>query len=260
MPSSAGIVAGYVLTGLRLRKASNVRNHQTPIDFVTDRYQSQVLRYVVAGLQVITSLIYVSAQVIALRSTFNSLFDIDPRNPWSVVVMFALILIFEWVGGLSSVALTDCIQGFIMVLSFVLLPSVIKANFFGWSELSPDMYPKPEFYQTPSKDGQLAFWQFSLINISFFTLPHLMQRLYAARDLKTLRFAWGIMNFGPWMTMFVSAFIGTVGVQILNGEAVTSPFASILDAVMQFGGFSEAVGIIAFTASLAGKFCGLQRR
>lgn len=85
-----------------------------------------------------------------------------------------------------------------MVLSFLLIPSILKSNSFGWSELSPLTYPKPEFYQTPGKDAQLAFWQFSFVNISFFTLPHLMQRVYAARDLKTLRFAWGVLNAGTF--------------------------------------------------------------
>jgi len=103
MPTSAGIVGGYVLTGLRLRKASMVRNHQSPVDFITDRYQSNVLRYVVGTLQVVTSLIYVSAQVISLENTFNAMFNIPEGNPWPVVIMFALILAFEWAGGLSSV-------------------------------------------------------------------------------------------------------------------------------------------------------------
>ena len=38
-------VWGYFGTGLRLRKASNIRNHQSPVDFITDRFQSQLLRY-----------------------------------------------------------------------------------------------------------------------------------------------------------------------------------------------------------------------
>ena len=82
-----------------------------------------------------------------------------------------LILMFEWAGGLSSVALTDCIQGFVMLLSFIMLPSIIKKNFGGWTELDVETYPQPEFFATPSKETQWSFWQFSLINVSFFTLP-----------------------------------------------------------------------------------------
>ena len=39
------IFLGYIGTGVRLRKAGLVRNHSTPIDFITDRFRSQLLRY-----------------------------------------------------------------------------------------------------------------------------------------------------------------------------------------------------------------------
>ena len=90
---------------------------------------------------------------------------------YPVVIIMFLILMFEWAGGLSSVALTDCIQGFVMLLSFIMLPSIIKKNFGGWTELDVETYPQPEFFATPSKETQWSFWQFSLINVSFFTLP-----------------------------------------------------------------------------------------
>jgi Na+/proline symporter len=100
------------------------------------------LRYTVAGLQVLTSVIYVAAQVNALKSTFNSMFGIDPESPVAVIIMFIIILAFEWAGGLSSVALTDAVQGFIMILSFLMLSGVVKKNFGGWSDLDPVTYPK----------------------------------------------------------------------------------------------------------------------
>ena len=133
-----------------------MRNHQSPVDFITDRYQCQILRYTIAGLQVLTSVIYVAAQVSALKSTFNGIFGIDPDSPVAVIVMFIMILAFEWAGGLNSVALTDGIQGIIMIISFVSLASVIKKNYGGWAALDPESYPKPQFYQTPSADSQVS--------------------------------------------------------------------------------------------------------
>lgn len=144
-----------IQTGLRLRKSSLVRNHCSPVDFITDRYQSQVLRYTVAGLQVLTSVIYVAAQVNALKSTFNSMFGIDPESPVAVIIMFIIILAFEWAGGLSSVALTDAVQGFIMILSFLMLSGVVKKNFGGWSDLDPVTYPRVSLFymQRPKVNG-----------------------------------------------------------------------------------------------------------
>ena len=42
--------------GIRMRKASLCRNHQSPSDIVTDRFRSQVLRYTVVLFQVGKSL------------------------------------------------------------------------------------------------------------------------------------------------------------------------------------------------------------
>jgi Na+/proline symporter len=60
------------------------------------------------------------------------------------------ILIFECIGGLNSVALTDSIQAVIMIFAFISIPIIIKLNFGGWSNLNPMTYPRPEFYQTPT--------------------------------------------------------------------------------------------------------------
>ncbi|KAL7506888.1 hypothetical protein ACHAXN_004100 [Cyclotella atomus] len=110
------IVWGYFGTGIRLRKASNIRNHQSPVDFISDRFQSQFLRYTIVILQVVPAVIYLAAQVAAIKGTFNSMFNLSPDSAYPVVVITAIILIFEWVGGLSSVALTDCVQAVVMIL------------------------------------------------------------------------------------------------------------------------------------------------
>jgi Na+(H+)/acetate symporter ActP len=67
---------------------------------------------------------------VSLWTSFNSLFGIDPGNPWAVVIIFSFILVFEWVGGLASVAMTDCIQGFIVALSFIMTAIVVKNGCF----------------------------------------------------------------------------------------------------------------------------------
>jgi Na+/proline symporter len=112
------------------------------------------------------------------------MFNLSPDSAYPVVVIMAIILIFEWVGGLSSVALTDCVQAVVMIFTFISVPLVIMSKFYGWKDIDPYEYPIPEYYQTPSRETQWDFWQFSFINFSFFTLPHLMQRTYAAADLR----------------------------------------------------------------------------
>ncbi|KAL7554436.1 hypothetical protein ACHAWF_017879 [Thalassiosira exigua] len=247
------VIWGYMGTGIRLRKSSNIRNHQSPVDFITDRYQSQLLRYTIVFLQVVPSVIYLAAQVAAIRSTFNAMFGLDPGTVYPAIIIMAIILVLEWVGGLSSVAATDSLQALVMLFTFVAIPSVLASKFLGWKDLDPSTYPRPEYYQTPSRESQWNFWQFSLSGFAFFTLPHLMQRTYAASDLASLKVGYTAMTVATSVPLFypVGCFIGTIGVQLLNNKSVASPFSAIMEVLMDEGGFSKAVGIIAVTASLA---------
>ena len=252
IPQGAAYSAGVAGAGVRLRKASLVRNHQTAVDFMTDRYQSQLLRYTIVVLQILPSLIFLAAQVIALKQTINSIFGLDIDQVYPVILIMFLILMFEWAGGLSSVAITDVIQGFVMILSFTCLSFVIRTNFGGWQDLDANVYPRKDFYQTPDTETQIEMFQFALINISVFTLPQFMQRNYAARDLKSLKVGWLALILGPWAINFVSIFLGTVGVQMLAGEPTpVSPFSAIVEKVMDLGGFPRVVGVLVFTAAIA---------
>jgi len=256
MPTFAGVIWGLIGTGFRLRKVSQFRNHQSPADFITDRFQSQLLRYTIVFLQVLTSVIYLAAQVIAIKSTFNSIFGLDPDTIYPVIIIMLLILVFECIGGLNSVAFTDSIQGLIMVFAFISIPSLLAQHYGGWSSLDPETYPQPSFYQTPTAASQWKFWQFGLINFSFFTLPHFLQRIYAVRDLQSLRIGYTVLTFAPWVAGFVGIFIGTIGVSILvneDGSPMTpaDPFTEILEALMDIGGFANFCACLGITAGLA---------
>jgi len=233
---------------IRIRKPPYV-----PSPFFSGTTRSQVLRYTVVCLQVVPSLFYTTAQVIALKTTINSIFALDPDTVYPVIIVMAVTLMFEWVGGMRCVAITDCIQAAIMILAYLFLTITLKKNYGGWSEIDLASYPRTDFYQTPSWQEQMDFWQFAITCFTFFTLPHLMQRIYAARDLPSLKTAFCAMTCGAWLLMFGGTFVGTVGVAVLAGREgdIANPLTSILEEVMSLGGFPLFVGLITFTASLA---------
>jgi hypothetical protein len=51
--------------------------------------------------------------------------------------------------------------------------------------------------------------------------------------------------------MLAGVYFGTMAVVFLQGQEVSSPFASIIDNLIAFGGFAEVVGVIMYTTSLA---------
>ena len=100
MPCYAVVAVILICTGMRLRKASVVRNHQSSVDFVTDRFRSQSLRYTILFIQIMACIIYVAAQVNSLWTTVNSMFGIPLSNVWPTIGIMTAILLFEWAGGL----------------------------------------------------------------------------------------------------------------------------------------------------------------
>jgi hypothetical protein len=66
----------------RLRKASLVRDHQTPSDFITDMFQSQLLRYAIITIQLVAQFIWMTSNVLAVKNAFNGAFNLDPNSPW----------------------------------------------------------------------------------------------------------------------------------------------------------------------------------
>lgn len=96
-------------------------------------YQSQMLRYTIAIAQMASQFIWMCGNVVAIKNDFNGALGKDPDYPWITVGIVAFILVSEWFGGMNAVALTDCVQGFIMVLGGISVVSVIVHQWGGWS-------------------------------------------------------------------------------------------------------------------------------
>ena len=125
-------VFSCMLTAPRLRRLSLARSYYSPCDFIADRFGSNILRYSIFALMLVPSWMYLAGQVDALASVFNEmLFELEKLNPGGILIISAIILSYEWLGGLQSVALTDSAQGMIMVLGFFALLIMTCVHFGG---------------------------------------------------------------------------------------------------------------------------------
>lgn len=114
-------------------------------------------------------------------------------------------------------------------------------------------YPKPEFYQTPSEAAQWSMWNFAATIPGFFTLPHITQRTYAAKNLRSLKIGYMAILLGVFLLYIPASYVGTMTVQILADAGIenpTSPFGALLDEIIASGGVGLVVGHITFTAIL----------
>ena len=128
----------------------------------------------------------------------------------STIGVVAFILVSEWFGGLSAVALTDTLQGAIMVFGAISVTCVIKHVWGGWVALDPLTFPRPDFYQTPTKEQQWIWWQICLIDIALVFYPVSIQRIYAASNLEGIKMGAIAMWAAPWVATLGTIFIGTM--------------------------------------------------
>jgi len=254
IPCILFICFGLLGTQPRMRRASLVRHHQSPCDFITDRFRSQLLRYTILFLMLCPSIIYLAAQLISLSDTFNDLFSISHDDHTAVICIAIFILLLEFIGGLSVVAYTDSIQGVMMIVGFILMGSTMCALWGSWSDsiFDPTTYPKPAFFQVPSAETQLGMWTYSFSWVSFLSLPHFIQRTYACDSFRNLKVGFYVITIAPWLTMMVGLYVGTVGVWALQDEGtVSSPFTAIISRMMDESDFGYFAGLIVLTTSIA---------
>merc|ERR1719232_146151 len=110
-----------------------------------------------------------------------------------------------------------------MILCFIMLSSVIKVLYGGWTDLNYSTYPKPQLYQTPDASTAWMFWSFVFTTSALFTLPPFIQRTYAARSPKAIKTGLGFVCLGPFVLMLPAIFVGTMSIQILAEEGVDKP-------------------------------------
>lgn len=199
---------------------------------------------------------YLAAQFRAVRITFNSLFGLDQDSLVGVLLIFSLIQLFEWTGGLIAVAYTDVMQAVFMGLAFVVLPITVASMYGTLGDLDMDIFPKPELFQTPDRVDQYLLFNSIMTSAGFFTMPHAMQRIYAARDVSALRVGFGAMVLAIVLLSFPAIITGILSVGVLVPRGVENP-PSVLSALINQlvednKGLGVFVGVIAFTASLSG--------
>jgi Na+/proline symporter len=112
------------LTTPRCRRMAAYRHYNSPVDRFIDRFDNRILTWTILTLMVGSQICYIMTQINSARQILTTVgggvYNWDPKA--ATWVMFYLILICEWVGGFSAVAITDSMQSTIMVVTLILIP------------------------------------------------------------------------------------------------------------------------------------------
>ncbi|GGF14704.1 sodium:solute symporter [Halobacillus andaensis] len=208
------IIMAYLLFAPRLYSLGKKYNLITPAQWFEKRFKSK-------GVTILASLLmlyglgnYLLEQLVAIGQGVDGL--TGGTVPYQVGVVFFVIimLIYGWLGGMRSVAYTDTMQGIALLFGvfMLLIGSII---YFGGLPTSADYMQaySPEKLGVPDGPGVVNWFSLLvLIGIGAAVYPHAIQRIFAAKDERTLKRSFSRMAWMPFLTAGVVFIIGIIGI------------------------------------------------
>ena len=231
----------------RMRRLSIVRNYESPGDFLMDRFDSVKIKWLGTCAMCLPQIIYLAVQFHSLSSLLETLSGKELNFYAMVPVCCGILLLFEHLGGMRSVAYTDAIQSIFMVLLFLVTPITLTFLYGGFIGQVGD--PKVDrgdglgvcsasqpgasgrqgfgclnyddlngtapaaFLRTPSTMTNISNLLFYFSFFSFAINPHIITRVLSAKEDKDIKFVSRL----TWASGFFAQLTGIIiGVTVLS--------------------------------------------
>jgi SSS family solute:Na+ symporter/sodium/pantothenate symporter len=208
-----GVVAMYLLYAPRLFALSRRHDFITTADYVHWRFGNRWLTTLVSisGIVAMANFIISNLKAIGVMTEAATA---GQTPAWVGICFFAvIILIYETMGGLRSVAWTDVIQGLVLFAGCIVIfiAVILQAGGVG-SMIQQIREAAPQFWDPPSLPQQIEWFSTLLIiSVGIALYPHAVQRIYAARSSQALKKAFQIMVYLPLFTTLLMLSVGWIG-------------------------------------------------
>ena len=196
-----GIVAAYTLFAPALNRIAHREGFVTPGDFLRWRYADRRLLVAVNVIFVFTLTGYVLANLKAVGLLVETATGGLVPFATGVLVLSAIMAVYESWGGMRSVVWTDVLQGSILLAGCVLVFIVV------WQSDELGLLPAADFAADARRtlgDAEGAAGFVSLLLLVAFgaaVYPQAIQRIYAARSAQTLQRSYAILVVMPLLVM-----------------------------------------------------------
>jgi len=213
-----GAFLNYLIVAPRLRVYTEVaKNAITLPVFFENRFRdkSQLLKLLSSVFILVFFTLYTSAGMVSGGRLFESAFDMDyTTGLWvtSLVVVF-----YTFIGGFVAVSLTDAVQGSIMVVALLLIPTVVIFQLGGIVEAVEIISIKNTNYMDLWR-GATTISIVSLLawGLGYFGQPHILVRFMAidsVRDIKKARYIGMTWMIGTVLGALLLGFFGIAYLQ-----------------------------------------------
>ncbi|MEM0911938.1 MAG: sodium/proline symporter PutP [Pseudomonadota bacterium] len=261
-----GAWLNYYLVAPRLRVFTEVAKDSITIpDFLENRFfdESRILRIVASIVIIIFFTVYTSSGVVAGGKLFETSFNIPYE--YGAILTASVVVAYTLVGGFMAVSLTDFIQGCIMFVALVLVPTVVVFELGGINQtivtlhdINPNL---SSLFIDASSGNTLTFIAIvSLMSwgLGYFGQPHIIVRFMAIESIRQLPNArrigmtWMIVSlFGAAMTgLFGLAYAYQHDVEVKDAETIFIILSQLLFHPF-IGGFLLAAILAAIMSTIS---------
>jgi SSS family transporter len=154
--------------------------------FIETRYRSVQVRRLAAAIILVSTVVYVQAQIVAGGIITNIVFGIPIE--WSMTLFTIVLLLYTAVGGMLAVVYTDLIQLVVMTVGVIAaLPMSVRAV-GGIDSLFVNVQAvKPETFTWESLPPSLLFTMGLAFTLGTVATPEKLVRLYAMENMRAIR-------------------------------------------------------------------------
>ena len=213
------VIGAYLLYAPKLHRLSKKNRFITVGDYIEHRYKSPVLTIFVTIVCIITVGSYILTNLKAIGYIVETTTGGHVTFVQGIIALSLIMVIYETLGGMRSVAWTDAIQGILLIAGCIFIFWGIEYQYGGISAVAEKLVSSRSEMWHPPDFAQKRLW-LSTIIIIFFGIsiyPQAIQRIYAAKDANTLKRSFQIMIFMPFVTTFFLIIVGMVGMNRFPG-------------------------------------------
>lgn len=207
------IVAGYLLYAPKLYPISKKHGFITVGDYINFRYNSQTLTYLVVGISIFALSNYMLTNLKAIGYIMEYVTGGGIGFTEGIIFMAIIMVIYETLGGMRSVAWTDAIQGILLFVGVIIIFSVVMIHYGSLSENTAlFLEMQPELFKEVTLSSQITW--LSVLILIFFGIsvyPQAIQRIYSAKNESTLRRSLSLMVIMPLLTTLPLIIIAIIG-------------------------------------------------
>jgi len=231
------IIGLYFIYAPKLHDLSRKHSFITLGDFIYHRFQSIHLTIIISIISIIALGNYILTNLKAIGFIIEGATAGQVSFVNAIIMLSLIMVIYETLGGMRSVAWTDMLQGILLLFGVIVIFYIIYEQYGGLNAISSQLQiNRPDFWTPPDWSAKRLWLSTILVvSIGVSVYPHAIQRIYSAKDSSTLRKSLQLMVFMPFVTTLFMVIVGIVGASQIEGlDRNNSEQISILFKVGQY--------------------------